>query len=243
MRGRDFLSGTGSKKQTVVLVAAAQLYAAADRRLARLASAAERDVGRRHVCTRTTMRLRAVVATTLALVGLTACAGPVIYSTYQSMAGSGGGTRSGAHAGVDFGDLVGGPVLAAADGLVVSIVDRPTYYDRDTCGRGVLLSHSEFARYAVYCHLSQVSVTIGQRLKRGDIIGAVGTTGFAERWASRLPPHVHMELCADWCPSGHADGNLRGTEDPLAITVGCFDPKKSYPNDRLVLTYPTRCSD
>ena len=31
-------------------------------------------------------------------------------------------------------------------------------------------------------------------------------------------------------------------EDPLPNIVGCFDPSRSYPLDRLVLTYPVPCS-
>ena len=189
------------------------------------------------------MRQRRIVWILGLSVGLSACGGPVVLSTYASLWGSGGGARRAAHAGVDFGDAIGAPVLAAADGLVVSVVNRPTFYDRDTCGQGVLLSHARFGFYTVYCHLSKVTVELGKEVKRGDVIGHVGTTGFAGRWAASLPPHVHMELCTGWCPSGHADGNLWGTEDPLAIIAGCFDAKKTYPADKLVLTHPVKCTE
>lgn len=189
------------------------------------------------------MNGRHAAVAVLGAVALAACGGPTVLSTYQSMIGSNQGARFAAHAGVDFGDPAGAPVLAAADGQVVSLANAPTYYDRDTCGRGVLLSHSKFGRYTVYCHLSDVAVRQSQEVKRGDVIGYVGTTGFAGRWAATLPPHVHLELCTERCPFGHADGNLRGTEDPSGISVGCFDPKKTYPTDQLVLTYPVKCAD
>jgi hypothetical protein len=51
---------------------------------------------------------------------------------------------------------------------------------------------------------------------------------------------VHLELCTSPC-SSHFDGDLSGTTDPLAIAAGCYDPKQSYPRDRLTLTFPVAC--
>ena len=122
-------------------------------------------------------------------------------------------------------------VLAAADGRVLVTTNRP-----GGCGHSVFISHDQFACYTVYCHLKEVLVKPGDAVKRGETIGLVGTTGNAVG-----VPHVHLELCTATCYRGHADGDLRDTEDPLTRADGCFDPKKQYPADRLVLTYPVKC--
>ena len=173
-----------------------------------------------------------VFATVVGL-ALPACGGPVILSGYGSMQGAAGGIRQGAHAGVDFSaTYYGAPALAAADGEVVNVTEYPT-----GCGIGVLLAHREFERYTVYCHLEKSLVRFGQTVKRGEPIGVIGVTGNA---VNRL--HVHLELCIYPCPRGHPGGDLTETEDPLAIAMGCFDPRKTYPTDKLVLTYPVVCS-
>lgn len=164
---------------------------------------------------------------------LQACSGPMITSMYSAMIGVRGGTRTAAHAGVDFRDWQGAPVLATAGGEVTRVTEGPT-----GCGIGVLIEHKEFDRHTVYCHLEKAQVRSGQKVRRGDVIGHIGTTGNAVG-----TPHVHLELCGRPCPRGHSDGNLEGTEDPLAISIGCFDAKKTYPTDQLVLTYPVKCAD
>lgn len=164
-------------------------------------------------------------------VSVPACSSARILSHYASHIGARGGTRTGPHAGVDFGGEPGAPVLAAADGTV---------YYTDTkgpgCGIGVLISHPEFNRWKVYCHLSEISVELGQPVQRGEMIGRMGMSG-----NSYLVLHVHMELCTSPCFWGHSDGNLAGTEDPWRISDGCFDPNKTYPRDHLVLTHPIQC--
>lgn len=176
---------------------------------------------------------KAAVLRLLALAAVVSgCAGTAyIPSTYGSYNGANNFPRAQPHAGVDFGAEYGSPALAAADGRVIQVSRRKT-----GCGYGVLMVHGAFARYTVYCHLEEISVRAGDEVERGDTIGFVGTTG-----NSAGVPHVHLELCTYPCPYGHADGHLRGTEDPLASEAGCFDPKKQYPSGRLVLTYPVKC--
>jgi murein DD-endopeptidase MepM/ murein hydrolase activator NlpD len=121
-------------------------------------------------------------------------------------------------------------VLAASDGVVSRIISWPR-----GCGNGVVIEHPSFKRWTVYCHMQSVTVLQGQAVTRGGQIGLVGMSGSAVHI-----PHVHMELCTVACTS-HVDGNLSGTADPLAIAEGCFDPGRSYPGDRLVLTFPVAC--
>jgi len=154
----------------------------------------------------------------------------VILSTYRSYKGANNRPRLRRHAGVDFGGRPGAPVLASADGVVSRIIEWPP-----GCGHGVVIAHPGFRRWTAYCHMQRVTVREGQRVSRGEQIGRVGMSGSAANI-----PHVHMELCTSACVS-HADGNLSGTADPLAIADGCFAPNKAYPRDRLVLTFPVTC--
>ena len=154
----------------------------------------------------------------------------IILSTYRSYNGANNRPRASRHAGVDFGSRLGAPVRAAAGGLVSRIINWPP-----GCGNGVVIEHPQFTRWTAYCHMMSVAVRQGQAVSRGEQIGLVGTSGDAVNI-----PHVHMELCTSPCVS-HVDGDLSGTADPLAIADGCFDPGRSYPRGRLVLTFPVTC--
>jgi murein DD-endopeptidase MepM/ murein hydrolase activator NlpD len=156
---------------------------------------------------------------------------PVILSTYRSLHSADTRGRRLPHAGVDFANPVGAPVLAAADGTVSRIIEWPM-----GCGLGLLLEHQRFARWTAYCHLQAVTVRKGQPVSRGEQIGMTGTSGSASSI-----PHVHLEVCTFACGS-HSDGDLTGTEDPLAVADGCFKPGRIYPADRFVLTFPVACS-
>jgi murein DD-endopeptidase MepM/ murein hydrolase activator NlpD len=154
----------------------------------------------------------------------------VILSTYRSKTGVNRRPRLFRHAGVDFGGALGAPVLAAADGIVNKVIAYPP-----GCGTGVVIAHPAFNRYTVYCHMQRSLVRVGQSVARGETIGFIGTSGNAFG-----VPHVHHELCTSAC-SSHVDGDLRGTRDPLSIADGCFDARRIYPRDRLVLTFPVQC--
>lgn len=173
---------------------------------------------------------------TLAFVvsGCASLGGPYIPSPYGSYNGANNLPRKAPHPGVDFVASYGSPVLAAADGKVLVVTRRTV-----GCGYGVLIEHDKFFNlYTVYCHLSEILVKPDDVVRRGQMIGLVGTTGNAVNVS-----HVHLELCTEPCQNGHAEGNLWGTKDPLAKADGCFNPKKQYPADRLVLTYPVKCSN
>jgi murein DD-endopeptidase MepM/ murein hydrolase activator NlpD len=84
------------------------------------------------------------------------------------------------HAGVDFAAPMGTPVVAAADGAVVSASDLGGY------GLTVILDH-EGALATLYAHLSHISVAPGQQVQRGELVGFVGSTG------NSTGPHLHFE--------------------------------------------------
>ena len=87
----------------------------------------------------------------------------------------------GRHDGLDFTSTNGAPILATADG----VVSRSGW--EDTYGNIVEITHAEgfMTRYA---HISTRHVTEGQRIKRGDRIAEVGSTGRS------TGPHLHYEV-------------------------------------------------
>lgn len=85
------------------------------------------------------------------------------------------------HKGVDFGAAVGTPVQAAGDGTVEQAGWNGAY------GNYIRLQHGNGYATA-YAHLSRIGVKQGQRVRQGQIIGSVGTTGRS------TGPHLHYEV-------------------------------------------------
>jgi murein DD-endopeptidase MepM/ murein hydrolase activator NlpD len=77
------------------------------------------------------------------------------------------------HYGSDLAAPIGTPVMAPADG-VASFAETGLHYE----GALILIDHGQ-GLISAYLHLSKVSVTAGQSVKRGDVIGAVGKEGRA----------------------------------------------------------------
>jgi murein DD-endopeptidase MepM/ murein hydrolase activator NlpD len=93
--------------------------------------------------------------------------------------------QSNFHKGIDFRADEGTPVYAAADGIVIEPVDVDT-----GDGKNVIISHYTNVN-TFYAHLSKVIVNEGDKVKQGDLIGYVGSTG------ESTGPHLHFELCID----------------------------------------------
>ena len=86
-----------------------------------------------------------------------------------------------AHAGIDLAAPVGTPVLATSDG-VVSTADWNGGY-----GLFIALEHGGGLQTR-YGHMSRLNVGAGQQVRKGDVIGFVGSTGLS------TGPHVHYEV-------------------------------------------------
>lgn len=91
---------------------------------------------------------------------------------------------AGFHPGDDIAAPTGTPIVAAADGTVALVQDpgRSGGYGNYTC-----LDHGG-GLATCYAHQSQVLVAVGQTVRRGQVIGAVGTTGYS------TGPHLHFEV-------------------------------------------------
>lgn len=88
------------------------------------------------------------------------------------------------HSGVDLAAAYGSPVVATADGVIGSAGWSGGY------GLLVAISHGDGVQTR-YGHLSRLNVAAGQEIRRGDVIGFVGSTG------QSTGPHVHYEVRVD----------------------------------------------
>ena len=86
------------------------------------------------------------------------------------------------HTGIDMSAALGTPVTAAADGIVVAVGHTATGY-----GNYVVIAHGATIE-TLYGHLLATKVSYGATVKRGQLIGLEGSTGFS------TGPHVHFEL-------------------------------------------------
>ena len=89
------------------------------------------------------------------------------------------------HYGMDFSASRGTPIYAPGNGVVKRADSRSSGY-----GRHIRIDHG-FGYVTVYAHLNKYNVKRGQKVKRGDIIGYVGSTGRS------VAPHLHYEIIKD----------------------------------------------
>ena len=89
------------------------------------------------------------------------------------------------HFGMDFTAPRGTPVYASGDGRVIRADNTASGY-----GKHVRIDHG-YGYESLYAHLYKYNVRSGQRVKRGDLIGFVGSTGRSEA------PHLHYEIFMD----------------------------------------------
>ncbi len=130
--------------------------------------------------------VRRDVERTEALAGAT----PSIWPTYGWLTGTFGGRSDpftgepAFHQGLDISTEKGQPVYATANGIVDAAAYTGEY------GNLITVRH-DFGLATRYGHLSRFSVKVGQGVKRGDIIGYVGSTGRS------TGAHLHYEILAN----------------------------------------------
>ncbi len=89
------------------------------------------------------------------------------------------------HYGMDFTSPRGTPVYATGDGVVERADNRAAGY-----GNHIRIDHG-YGYVSLYAHLYKYNVKKNQKVKRGDIIGFVGSTGRSQA------PHLHYEVFKD----------------------------------------------
>jgi murein DD-endopeptidase MepM/ murein hydrolase activator NlpD len=107
------------------------------------------------------------------------------------------------HKGMDFSAKTGTPIYATGDGIV-----RKADASLSGYGNHIEITHG-YGYLTLYAHLNKYKVKAGQRVKRGDIIGYVGSTGRSEA------PHLHYEV--------HKNGEV---VNPLNFYYGSISAKE-----------------
>jgi murein DD-endopeptidase MepM/ murein hydrolase activator NlpD len=100
-----------------------------------------------------------------------------------------------AHKGIDYAAPTGTPVRTVGDGVVEFAGNQRGY------GNVIEIKHRD-GKSTLFAHLSRIGVQKGQKVEQGDIVGAVGSTGFS------TGPHLHFEF--------RIDGEHR---DPLTLVA------------------------
>ena len=86
------------------------------------------------------------------------------------------------HTGVDFSAPRGTPIYSTGDGVVEEVINSLGGY-----GKQVVIDHG-FGYKTRYAHMQKFNVKVGQKIKRGEVIGFVGNTGRS------TAPHLHYEV-------------------------------------------------
>lgn len=86
------------------------------------------------------------------------------------------------HAGLDFTAPTGTPIYATADGTI-----KEANFNTGGYGNHVVINHG-YGYETLYGHMVRIKARAGQKVKRGDIIGWVGSTG------KSTGPHCHYEV-------------------------------------------------
>lgn len=86
------------------------------------------------------------------------------------------------HPGMDFAAPTGTPIYSTGDGVIERADNLAQGY-----GNHVVVNHG-YGYQTLYGHMSKIAVKAGQKIKRGELLGYVGSTGLS------TAPHVHYEV-------------------------------------------------
>ncbi len=123
------------------------------------------------------------------------------------------------HTGIDFTCPKGTPIHVSGDGKIISIKHNKSGY-----GTHIIVDHG-FGYQSLYAHMSEVDVILGQKIKRGQVIGKVGSTG------TSTAPHLHYEVInknqkvnpIHYCMDGLSDMEYQQLVNLASISNQSFD--------------------
>lgn len=98
-----------------------------------------------------------------------------------------GGYKGKWHNGIDIGGPAGAIIASAEEGTVVAAGNQDLYCKRGAYGKFAVIKHPNNL-VTLYSHMSQLNVTTGQHVTRGETIGYMGNTGYA------FGVHLHFTL-------------------------------------------------
>lgn len=133
---------------------------------------------------------------------------------------------SGTHNGVDFRAAVGTPVKSSGNGVVAGTGDTDADCKGVSFGRWILIKYDN-GLATTYGHLSKISVTPGQQVLAGDVVGYSGNTGYS------TGPHLHVSMYpADAVkPVTRPSASCPGVSMtmPVSAVTAYLDPLVYYP--------------
>jgi len=92
------------------------------------------------------------------------------------------------HAGLDFAAPIGTPIYATADGTI-----KDASFNEGGYGNHVIINHG-YGYETLYGHMVRMKARVGKKIKRGEVIGYVGSTG------KSTGPHCHYEVRKNGTP-------------------------------------------
>ena len=130
------------------------------------------------------------------------------------------------HYGVDFRAKVGSNVFAMASGTVLGTGDTDIACKGASFGKWVFIKYNN-GLSSTYGHLSEIKATVGDTVKKGDIVALSGNTG------SSTGPHLHVAVYAstgvkvDTVPSKSCNGKI--FTQPIAALTAYLNPSLYLP--------------
>ena len=118
------------------------------------------------------------------------------------------------HTGIDYGCPEGTPILASEAGSVV-------FAGWDTTGYGncVIIQHPD-GNATLYAHLKAITVRLGQKVERSQVIGYSGSTG------NSTGPHLHFEARRQW-------NDYKSHFDPMTLPLHSVIEQPVKPSEPL----------
>ena len=132
------------------------------------------------------------------------------------------------HPGVDFGAPRGTPIYAPLAGVVRAVGNTDLVPGCYSWGKWTLLEHAN-GLSTLYAHQDVISVSQGQRVSTGEVIGYTGNTGFS------TGPHLHFTVYVSEAVSVRQFNEIRTTTScgsattPVAATEAYLDPMQYLP--------------
>lgn len=120
------------------------------------------------------------------------------------------------HPGIDFGARMGTPIFATGDGVVVRVEKKYSGY-----GHNVVIEHG-YGYKTLYAHMSKIGAKVGDKIKRGQVIGWVGSTGYS------TCPHLHYEVFYGDKRVDPAPYCVKMTEEEFKELAKTVDPEVKF---------------
>lgn len=117
------------------------------------------------------------------------------------------------HLGLDYSAKTGTPVMTTADGMVEKVKEDIGY------GKQIQIRHNNTYQ-TLYAQLSETNVNVGDKVKKGQVIGKVGSTGLS------TAPHLHYEVIENGVrvdPRNNIPQDSISRRQPIVLSVLSID--------------------